>query len=88
MIYYTLYTKMIKYRQGISSKINLGLYVTTMAISLVEFSMEGYKIRKVFGPKKTLVKWNHWILQINGEVSKSAGKSVSKEHKIAQNLEN
>ena len=56
MIYYTLYTKMIKYLQGISSKINLGLYVTTMAISLVEFSMEGYKIRKVFGPKKTLVK--------------------------------
>ena len=55
-IYYTIHTKIIKYLQGISSKINLGLYVTTMAIPLVEFSREGYKIRKVLGPKKTLVK--------------------------------
>ena len=30
--------------------------VGTMAISVVEFSREGYTIRKVFGQKSTLVK--------------------------------
>ena len=35
-----------------------------MAIPIVEFSSEKYKIRKKFGKKSTLLKWNHWILQI------------------------
>ena len=39
-------------------------YVWDMAIPVVEFSREGYKIRKVVGWKSTVVKWNHWILQI------------------------
>ena len=36
-----------------------------MAILVVEFSRKGYKIRKVFGYKLTVVKWNHWFLQIS-----------------------
>ena len=35
-----------------------------MAIPVVEFSREGYKIRKVIGWKSSVVKWNHWILRI------------------------
>ena len=35
-----------------------------MAIPVVEFSWEGYKIRKVFGQKSTVAKWNNWILWI------------------------
>ena len=43
-----------------------------MAIPVVEFSREGYKIRKVFGSKSTAVKmklpnFDNWI---NGELSK------------------
>ena len=34
----------------------VGTGPSVMAIPVVEFSMEGYKIRNVFGPKKTLVK--------------------------------
>ena len=36
---------------------------SNMAILVVEFSREGFKIRKVFGWKSTLFKWNHWILR-------------------------
>ena len=73
IIYYTIHTKIIKYIQGISSKINLGLYVTTMAVPLVEFSREGYKIRKVFGPKKnsSQMKSLNFLNCCNEEVLKS-----------------
>ena len=40
------------------------LLVWVMAISVVEFSIEGYNTRKVSGKKSTVVNWNHWILQI------------------------
>ena len=36
----------------------------SMAIPVVQFSREGYKIEKVFGYKFTVVKWTHWILRI------------------------
>ena len=52
-----------------------------MAVPVVEFSWEGYKIRKVFGQKSTVAKWNNWILWIgvpDGEVSKSAEIWLSK----------
>ena len=35
-----------------------------MAFPVVEFSRQGYKIRKVFGKKSTLFKWNYQILRI------------------------
>ena len=35
-----------------------------MAFPVVEFSREGYKIRKVFGKKSTVFKWNYQILKI------------------------
>ena len=35
-----------------------------MAIGVVEFSSEGYKIRKVFVGKSTVAKWNYWTLRI------------------------
>ena len=35
-----------------------------MAVPVVEFLREGYKIRKCFGSKLTVVKWNDWILRI------------------------
>ena len=35
-----------------------------IAIPVVEFSRQGYKIRKVFGKKSTLFKWNYQILRI------------------------
>ena len=35
-----------------------------MAIPVVEFSREGYKIKKVLGYKSTVVKWNYQILII------------------------
>ena len=35
-----------------------------MAIPVVEFSREGYKIRKVLSLKSTVVKLNYWILRI------------------------
>ena len=38
--------------------------VGIMAIPAMEFSREGYRIRKVFGKKSTVVKWNDWILRI------------------------
>ena len=36
----------------------------SMAIPVLEFSSEGYKIRKIFWQKSTVVKWNYWILWI------------------------
>ena len=36
----------------------------SMAIPVVQFSMEGYKFEKVFGYKFTVVKWTSWILRI------------------------
>ena len=38
------------------------LYI--MAFQVVEFSSQGYKIRKVFGKKSTVFKWNYQILRI------------------------
>ena len=38
--------------------------VDIMAFPVVEFSREGYKIRKVFGKKSTVFKWNYKILKI------------------------
>ena len=35
-----------------------------MAIPVVEYSRKGYKIRKVFGKKSTVLKWNYQILRI------------------------
>ena len=35
-----------------------------MAISVLEFSREGYKIRKVFGKNSTVVKWGYRIWRI------------------------
>ena len=40
-----------------------------MATLVVEFSREGYKIRKVFGQKSTVVKWNYQIWRIGVVVS-------------------
>ena len=40
-----------------------------MAILVVEFSREGYKIRKVFGKESTAVQWNCWILRFGVVVS-------------------
>ena len=52
----------------------------SMAIPVVQFSMEGYKFEKVFGYKFTVVKWTSWILRIGvmGQVSKSAKIWLSK----------
>ena len=38
--------------------------ICTMAFPVVEFSREGYKIRKVFGSKSTVFKWNYQFLKI------------------------
>jgi hypothetical protein len=38
--------------------------VLNMAIPVLEISREGYKIRKIFGWKSAVVKWNHCILKI------------------------
>ena len=38
------------------------LRLCIMATPVVEFSRVGYKIRKVFGKKSTVVKWNYQIL--------------------------
>jgi hypothetical protein len=35
-----------------------------MAIPVVEFSRQRYKIGKVFAKKSTVFKWNYWILRI------------------------
>ena len=39
-------------------------YMSIMAMPIVEFSREEYKIRKVFGWKSTVVKWNYQIWRI------------------------
>jgi hypothetical protein len=44
-------------------KDNRGM-LQSMAIPVMEFSREGYKIRKVFGKKSTAVKRNYQILII------------------------
>ena len=48
--------------------------MTIIEIPVVEFLREGYKMRKVFGYKSTLVKRNYWILRIenwrSGELSR------------------
>ena len=47
-----------------SQNLRFWICIQGMAILVVEFSSEGYKIRKVFGWKSTVVKSNHWILWI------------------------
>ena len=39
-------------------------HLYSMALPVVEFSRQGYKIGKVFPLKSTVVKWNYWIFRI------------------------
>ena len=56
-----------------------------MAILVVEFSREGYKIRKVFGSKSTVGKWNYWILRI-GVVGSCQKLGIISENKVVNKL--
>ena len=57
---------------------------TIMVIPVVEFSREGYKIRKIFGKKSTVVAWNYWILRI-GVVSSCQKSGIILENKVILN---
>ena len=52
-----------------------------MAIPVVEFSSEGYKIRKAFLQESTVVKWNYWILRI-GVVASCQKLGIILENKV------
>ena len=57
-------------KQDYNSYTTLDWFVITMLASrlrqcrLWSFLREGYKIRKIFGYRSTVVKWNYWILRI------------------------
>ena len=56
-----------------------------MAIPVVEFSKDGYTIRKIFAWKSTVVKWNYWILRI-GVVASCQKLGIILEKKVIQKL--
>ena len=56
-----------------------------MAMLVLEFSREGYKIKKVFGQKSTVVKWNFWILRI-GVLASCQKLSINLENKVIYKL--
>ena len=55
--------------------------MSAMAIPVAEFSREGYKIRKVFGKKSTVVKWNYQLLII-GVMSSCQKLDIILENKV------
>ena len=57
------------------------LSLTAMAIPVVEFSREGYKIRKDFSLKININKGNHWLLRI-GVVTSCQKLSIILENKV------
>ena len=56
-----------------------------MAMLVLEFSREGYKIKKVFGQKSTVVKWNFWSLRI-GVLASCQKLSINLEYKVIYKL--
>ena len=64
---YLVLEKKLKNAFGLSFIVFFGKSI--MAIQVVKFLREGYKIRKVFGLELPVVKWNYQILIIGGMLS-------------------
>ena len=53
-------------RYSIANNFVIGVYCNaySMALPVMEFQDQGYKIRKLFCKKIDIPKWNYWILRI------------------------